>query len=341
MEPHVPRLAVQYVRRTADYLRTLGVTTEAWLAKSGVAPDALDDPEAVFRLDVFAELSRNAVEMSGEPALGIVVGSTLVTSTHGALGQAAMSAASMSEVLELLRRFIASRISVLALNHAVEGERVRLEIRELLPIGYPRTMVLEAVMLSVRNVLQDASMGTCQLLGAEFPFPTPEYLELAEEAFGCPLQFDSPRACFWIPRATLERPPRMADPRALELAARLCERELDTLGSGRSFEIRVRRIMLERPQGFPSFPAVARRLHITPRTLDRRLRSEDTSYRTILDDLRQRMATDHLESGTTIDEIAYLLGYTDTANFRRAFRRWTGSPPSSFRREPNAKRRLE
>ncbi|MEM7152387.1 MAG: AraC family transcriptional regulator ligand-binding domain-containing protein [Myxococcota bacterium] len=333
MEPHVPRLAVQYVRLTAEYLRGLGVDTASWLEGSGLAVDTLDDPEAVIRLDVFAELSRNAVAMSGEPALGIVVGSNLVTSTHGALGMAAVSAASMAELLDLLRRFIASRISVLGLTHEVEGERVRIEIRELLPLGYPRTMVLEAVMLSVKNVLHDASMGACQLLGAEFPFPTPEYLALAEEAFGCPLVFDSPRACFWIPRAALARPPRMADPRALELAARLCERELDALGSGRSFEIRVRRIMLERPLGFPSFPTVARRLHVTPRTLDRRLRAEGTSYRTILDDLRRRMATDHLESGTTIDEIAYLLGYTDTANFRRAFRRWTGSPPSRFRRD--------
>ena len=77
---------------------------------------------------------------------------------------------------------------------------------------------------------------------------------------------------------------------------------------------------------------VARRLHVTPRTLARKLAEEGTSYRAIVDDLRHRMAVDLIKSGSSMDEIAYLLGYTDTSNFRRAFRRWTGMAPSQLRR---------
>ena len=73
---------------------------------------------------------------------------------------------------------------------------------------------------------------------------------------------------------------------------------------------------------------------MTPRTLHRRLVDEGTSFRVILEDLRHRLAVDQLTNGTaSIEEIAYILGYSDPANFRRAVRRWTGRPPSRIRQD--------
>ena len=82
----------------------------------------------------------------------------------------------------------------------------------------------------------------------------------------------------------------------------------------------------------PSLADVADRLHLSERTLRRRLRELDTSYRQVLDDVRFARAAEKLcQCDTTNDALAELLGYTDTANFRRAFKRWAGRSPQAFR----------
>lgn len=71
---------------------------------------------------------------------------------------------------------------------------------------------------------------------------------------------------------------------------------------------------------------------MTPRTLHRRLIDEGTSFRELLEEVRHTLAVEHLKSGRfSIEEIAYTLGYSDLANFRRAFKRWEDVPPSESR----------
>lgn len=326
-----PGLALQYIRVLADGLREEGVDVDGVLRRYGLDPTALDAADQMIPFALFEPLAAEVVTLVGEPSLGISLGARLTPSTHGSLGLAAVSSATARELLAVIARFLATRITVLSSSILVEGPRVVLVLEELLSMGTVRELVLEAVLLSIKNTLSDASMGRCPIVEISFPFARPDYVELAEETFGCPVRYGAGRTCLEIPAAMVDEPLKMADPRAVELAASLCEREIDKLGASRSFEIRTRRSMLQHRQGFPSMVQVARRLHVTPRTLARKLGAEGTSYRAILDDLRQRMATDLIKSGSKIDEVAYLLGYTDTSNFRRAFRRWTGVAPSAFR----------
>ena len=87
-----------------------------------------------------------------------------------------------------------------------------------------------------------------------------------------------------------------------------------------------------RVSGFPSLAVTARLFHMTPRTLHRRLQQEGSSFQDILEQIRHTLALEHLKANRlSIQEIAYALGYTDIANFRRAFKRWQGMPPSEYR----------
>ena len=90
--------------------------------------------------------------------------------------------------------------------------------------------------------------------------------------------------------------------------------------------------MLEKPTGFPSLAVTARLLRLPARTLHRRLEDEGTSFRQLLEQVRHTLALAHLRQGRfTVEEVAYALGYSDIANFRRAFKRWESKPPSAFR----------
>jgi AraC-like DNA-binding protein len=134
------------------------------------------------------------------------------------------------------------------------------------------------------------------------------------------------------PRARDAYALKQADPEAFREAEQICQRELGKLVSKTSMSARVRRVMLEKQHSFPSLNVAARLFHLTPRTLHRRLLEEGTSYKQILEEVRHTLAVEHLKAGRlTVEEIAYSLGYTDLANFRRAFKRWEGMPPSAFR----------
>lgn len=126
-------------------------------------------------------------------------------------------------------------------------------------------------------------------------------------------------------------PLRMPDPIAFRDAAAILQRELDRIGSN-GLSDRVRRLFFEQGNGFPSLKTTARIRKTSPRTLHRRLIEEGTSFRDLLDDVRRSLAVEYLRAERlSIEEIAFTLGYTDLANFRRAFRRWEAMPPSEFR----------
>jgi AraC-like DNA-binding protein len=102
--------------------------------------------------------------------------------------------------------------------------------------------------------------------------------------------------------------------------------------SGLAEQIRDR--MLRRPSAMPSIDTVAEELHIAPRSLRRRLASEGTSYRALLDEVRQTLAEELLLSADMkLADIADRLGYAEAAPFINAFKRWTGVSPNRFRRQ--------
>jgi AraC-like DNA-binding protein len=211
---------------------------------------------------------------------------------------------------------------------------------EALPLGDIERPVLEAVVLSIKNVLDSITMGGCQVRQVAFPFEAPEYAALARDIFGCEVRYGQTWTGFSCSPEVLDVPLKLADPGAFQAAQLICQRELDRLAANESLAARVRRLLLEKQRGFPTLAVAARLFHMTPRTLHRRLVDEGTSYRELLESVRHTLAVEHVNSGRfSMDEIAYRLGYTDLANFRRAFKRWESVPPSVFRSRPPPPRR--
>lgn len=102
--------------------------------------------------------------------------------------------------------------------------------------------------------------------------------------------------------------------------------------SSNSLAARIRDALIGAPGEFPEMERMAQRLRTTPRTLRRRLLVEGVTYQRILDQTREDLARQYLEyTSLTPKEIAFLLGYSDVSNFRRAFRSWTGKKVSDYR----------
>ena len=332
------RLPVHYVRLIAQQVGQMEVDVASWLARTGLSERQLDDPSFVVSESAFRRLVKDALALSGEPALGLLVGERLLASSHGIVGYAAQSSGTLRQALGLIERYAPLRSSLFAISHSIHPGEVRVQFTETVPLGDIERPVLEAVLLSIKNVLDSMSMGACPVNRVAFPFDAPDYAGLARDLFRCEVLYGQSWTGAAMALDFIDVPLKMADPEAFREAALICQRELDKLTANESLGARVRRLLLEKQNGFPSLQVTARLFHMTPRTLHRRLVEEDTSFHALLEDVRHTLAVEHVKSGRfSIEEIAYTLGYSDLANFRRAFKRWENMPPSEYRASLAAK----
>ena len=327
-----PPLPGYYLQHVAGQLQRRGVALGQWLQPSALCEADLADPALSVPFAVFEQLVRDALRLSREPALGLFVGEQLAPAAHGVVGDAVLSSGTLREAIGLFERYIPLRLPLVAVALETTASEARLRFSETCPLGDIQRPVVEAVLLSLKNALEAISLGASRIGAVCFAFQAPDYAALARDVLRCPVRYGQAWTGFSLPLALLDAPLRTADPVAFREAAALCQRELDKLTSHTTLAARVQRLMLEKQTGFPSLVLTARALHLSPRTMHRRLHEEGTSYQDLLEGVRHTMALAHLRQGHyTVEEIAYALGYSDIANFRRAFKRWEGRPPSAFR----------
>jgi len=322
-------LPVQYIRQLVDQVARMNAEMPAsFRRKQWDAPLAGD--VQMLALDEFEQLVQDAIAATGEPAFGLLVGERMQINSHGMLGYAAMNSATLRDAVTLMEQYLQIRTQLVRVRHVTMGGAVRVIFEEAIPLQVVRHSVLDTIVLTVKNLFDHITGGAVRTLQVCFPYAAPSYAPLAGEMFGCPVHYSQPWCGFTFAAEGLDIALSMADPVTLHQAVQVCQRELDKSTQQQSWAGKLQRLLL--PGVFPSLNVAARLFNVTPRTLHRRLVEEGTSYRAAIDEVRQRLAVEHLKLGKlSIDEIAFTLGYTDTANFRRAFIRWTGVSPSVFR----------
>jgi AraC-like DNA-binding protein len=155
--------------------------------------------------------------------------------------------------------------------------------------------------------------------------------------FDWPVLFGQSENRFVFDPALLDARPDFGNEITYSMVVHLCDQLMDELQLRTGIAGRVREALLVNLARPTSLEAVARHLKMSTRTLRRKLSEESTSFRVLLDDLRVQVAIKYLrDTNLTIEAIAAALGFSDGANFRHAFRRWTGRPPQEFRNHSRA-----
>ncbi len=315
----------------AELVRQWGVTAESLFAEIGGGPESFGVPGATVTVPEFVALVQRARALTGEPGLGIHFGMRMRASAHGYVGFAAMTAATIGDALELAARFAPTRTNALSLSLQVAGGLASLVIEERADFGEARDAILLGLAFGIWQI-------GCAITGmepdgtADFAFPRPAYF-VPSGMKGHRARFDQPANQLVFDRAVLDLPLVLSDAASRRLACEQCERLLDTLGQGASLLDRVRRLVLKRDEGARSLEDVAAEMHLSPRTLKRKLAAQGVTYTDVLDEQRREAALLLLSApDLSLDVVAERLGYSDVANFSRAFRRWTGASPGAYRR---------
>ncbi|MFP5483662.1 MAG: helix-turn-helix domain-containing protein, partial [Gammaproteobacteria bacterium] len=168
-------------------------------------------------------------------------------------------------------------------------------------------------------------------LRIEWPFEAPpwvhEYQRIAQHN-----SFGHAQLRVVLGSTLVNSPSLAADDEALQRLLRDCDLQLQRLQAGGTLAQRVRMLLQQTEGHMPTLQSMASRENLTERTFMRHLQSEGTSFQQLLDEVRQERACWLLaNTDTTVEDIAYALGYEDASNFSRTFKRWCGQTPKEYR----------
>jgi AraC-like DNA-binding protein len=327
-----PSVAAVQALQLVELVARWGVSAEQLLAGLGLDVATLSAPGGRLPLALFERLAGRAKALTGEPGLGFYLGLSLRVSAYGYLGFAAMASATLRQALELAVRFAPTHTDAVALRMHEGGGRASLVVEALAPLGEATDVVVLSLLVGLHEI-GAALTGQRIADRADVAFPEPAYAARFQHLTGGRMCFGQPAHQLVFDAAALDLPLVLADAGAHRLARSQCERELDALGYDGHATARVRALLPRAGPGFHALPEVAGLLSLSPRTLKRRLADEGTDFSTLLEEQRRERALLLLRSrDLSVAEVAEDLGYTDLANFTRAFRRWTGTTPTAFRR---------
>jgi len=328
-----PALHPVYARLLCAEMRRRGFAPEIILAGTRLDWQRLHEDNSFLSFDAMRRLIEQCLQLSQCPWLGIEVGFQTQASAHGALGAAMIASRNLSDALQLIQRFSVLRQHMAVIHFTVDSD-FHVELEELVGLGDIREYLLGQLVAGLSQLLTTLIGRELQsALRIDWPFPQPPWAEQYQR-LAAVNTFDAPRLRMHIEAEWLTSPSLAADDETQQRAVRDCELQLQRLQAGGSLSQRVR-VRLASSEGMmPTLEAMAALEHMSARTFIRHLAAEQQGYQQLLDEVREERACWLLrQTDLSIEDIASRLGYVDTSNFSRTFKRWLGSTPREFRQQ--------
>ena len=328
-------VSMRVMRTLIHALERANIPRQKTVETARIDPELLDDPDARLPRTDFYRLCEAALDLTGDPGYGLRFAEELAPGAMDPLATLALHSETLSQALETLPLF--HRLLCDDLGYQLAEHRGKLVLR-CVPLdgASPRVerflaeLTITRFLRLVQSFSRDALPERVCLA-----YPAPAYRDEYARVFQGRAHFDEPFTGMLLDRALLDTPSSVRDAELHESLRVFVERRIASMTQGIRYSVRVRDLLLR--HGVPrrvSMPEIARALGLSDRTLRRRLESEGSTFAEVVTDALSSAAKRCLcEGQRTIQETAHDLGFTDKTAFHRAFKRWTGTTPASFRRE--------
>lgn len=321
-----------YARLLCMLLRQRGVPIQSLLDSIGMTWAELVNSGRDTSFAEMRSLVLAALRFAGQPALGMELGALIPASAHGPVGYAALASKDVAQAVDVITRYGRLRGRAIEFRLIRRGDHFGLQVHECFDLADVRIPLLEAILMLVVTLFEALLGHDLDQVEYRLPYPAPPWAERYANRLKGRVVFDAGHMEIRMPEALLAEPCLTSDSVVYASAIRDCESVLAQLAANEDVPAQVRRRLQVRAEDYPSCEEMAAQLHMSARTLIRHLSRHGTSYQALLDEVRKERAHWYLRhTGHPVEQIAERLGYVDTSNFSRTFRRWYGTSPKAYR----------
>ncbi len=318
-----------------DAVAARGIAAEAVLDRTGLTLAEVRDPHTLTSIGQYLIACENIVASGAEFADAFAIGSRLHLSAYGMYGYALMCSPTMRDFFDFAVRYQPLATPTVRLQWRVEDDVAIWQFCEIyrdVMSSEVRTFLVRQQMKMTFTHIRDTA-GTDNLpVRALFAIPEDTYAPDDERALSCPCLYGQTANELHYPVGILDQTPELGNRLTRTMLEETCERLIGQSRTSSGWSGEVYQLLLNAPGQFPSMTVVAAQLGLQERTLRRRLAAEETSYGAIVDDVRRKLAIEYLQTTRmSVDDVAWKVGFSDSANLRRAIRRWTGMTINELR----------
>lgn len=307
-------------------------TVAAVVAEAGISPALLEAPGARVTGAHYVALFRRLIERLDDECIALLP-RPVRRGAFALVVRSTLGAPSLAVALKRIGRGFGVVMEDVAFRVVTDGALTGLVLTPQPARPQPRNFYFELMLRSIWRLLAWLNGGRLATQRFDFCFPEPDYAAIYPAIFPAPRCFDRPAAGIWIESRLLEAPVRREAAALETFIAASPDIVILPWQDDRAASAQVRALLRDDAPMWPDLPAIARRLHMSVSTLQRRLAAEGTSFQTVKDQLRRDLAIVRLASSAEpLAALSADLGFADCAAFQRAFKTWTGSPPGSYRR---------
>ncbi|CAD6561569.1 putative HTH-type transcriptional regulator [Paraburkholderia hiiakae] len=329
----IPRRNTPGVQLLLQFGMDHGVSGDRCLDGTGLSWQQLADSSTVVEAEQELRLIRNLVGALGHiPGIGLRAGLRYRLATFGIWGFAMLNSATLRSAGRIAVHYLDLCYPILGIVSTVQDEKLVTILDDHRLPSDVRGFMVDRACASIVSIERDLIHTALPVLSASFRRPKPVDVRPYEELFGITPVFDAAENRI-VKDASgyLDLPLPGGNPEV----ARQCEEQCQALLSMRrlrtGFTGQLRDRMVTVSGSSPNIEVLARELHMTSRTLRRRLEAEGTSFRQLQEEVRETLAEELLATRLTLEQMAERLGYGDVSSFIRAFKRWKRVTPHQYR----------
>jgi AraC-like DNA-binding protein len=330
----VPSLRATFMAREIDASGLLDVSARDLFREAGIDAALLDEPSAMVPLQPIAEVYAHAAVRTRDDAFGLHVGESSRLVVKDVIDYAVMSRPTIASAFDALGPLVRALYPEAEIKLVVRETTAAFSYRMAPHEARAQRHRCEALLTTITKIAERATGRTDAPLSVAFQHDEPRDTSEHRRIFRAPVSFGCPSGEIRFKAEILQAPVASADPNLSAVLDRHVRELLARLPASQRFTDRVRKALTDAFRSAPpTLAGLARRLGVSERTLQRRLREEGTTLQVLTEDVRHELSLEYLrDPRLSVSDVGQRVGYSSLAAFSRAFRRWRGVSPAAHRR---------
>ncbi|MCX5849563.1 MAG: AraC family transcriptional regulator ligand-binding domain-containing protein [Deltaproteobacteria bacterium] len=327
-----PYRSTHHLRVVIQWAEEHGIDTAPILSSKGLEKADFDNPDRLIKFEQQFEITQKLFDIISCQALGLRIGERI---NIGQLGKWIMAINSCATAIDAFKMAfaLADLISFpFQIILDVQGDIAKFSFIDLIDMGSSSRFRYEMHIVGGYNICCEILRERVQIIEIRFAYPQPEYADEYKKIFNCPIIFDAEETQILFDSSYLTRPLPCANTLTKNIYEKDCHQTIEQLIMLTTTTELAKSALQFKDKELLTRSQLAQRLNMSDQTLKRRLAAEGVNYKSLVQGIREKKARDLLQSTElSMEEIACNLGYSDVANFYRAFKSWTGLTPLSYR----------